>query len=119
MCTTTIGDHDVEFYKLSTGKGFAVQIPILYSGGPLNGGAAVAVDQVHHLFLIAQLTSTFSSNGSTVIVYDEKGHLVEYINGFEFLNQFSPVIPRIAVNATQRLGYANGPNENELQEFTY
>ncbi len=29
MCTTTTGDRDVEFYKLSSGKGKAVQIPIL------------------------------------------------------------------------------------------
>ena len=119
MCTTTFGDHYVEFYKVSTGKGFKVQIPILYSGGPLNGGAAVAVDHVHHLFIIAQLNSTFSSSGSTVIVYNEKGYLVEYINGFEFLNQFSAVIPHIAVNGAKRLGYVNGPNEDELQEFTY
>ena len=63
MCTTTFGDKGVEFYKVSTGKGFAVQIPVLNSGaGPLNGGAAVAVDQVNHLFLIAQLNSTFSSS---------------------------------------------------------
>jgi len=121
ICTTTFGDKDVEFYKVSTGKGFAVKIPILNSGaGPLNGGAAVAVDQVHHLFVIAQLNSTFSSSGgSTVIVYNEKGHLVEYINGFEFLFQFSAVTPSIAVNGAQRLGYVNGPNQNELQEFTY
>jgi hypothetical protein len=121
MCTTTFGDKDVEFYKVSTGKGFAVQIPILNSGGgPLNGGAAVAVDQVHRLFLVAQLNSTFSSSGgSTVIVYNEKGHLVEYIDGFDFLFQDSPVTPRIAVNGTQRVGYVNGPNENELQEFGY
>lgn len=121
MCTTTFGDKDVEFYKVATGKGFAVKIPILNSGaGPLNGGAAVAVDQVHHLFVIAQLNSTFSSSGgSTVIVYNEKGHLVEYINGFEFLFQFSAVTPSIAVNGAKRLGYVNGPNENELQEFTY
>jgi len=35
-----------------TGKGFAVKIPILDSGpGPLNGGAAVAIDQVHYVFI--------------------------------------------------------------------
>jgi hypothetical protein len=121
MCTTTFGDKNVEFYKVSTGKGFAVQIPVLNSGaGPLNGGAAVAVDQVNHLFLIAQLNSTFSSSGgSTVIVYDEKGHLVENIDGFEFLFQFSAVTPGIAVNGAERLGYVNGPTQSELQEFTY
>ncbi len=50
---------------------------------------------------------------------NEKGRLVEYINGFEFLFQFSAVIPSIAVKGAKRLGYVNGPNENELQEFTY
>jgi hypothetical protein len=119
MCTTTTGDTDVEFYKLSTGKGKAVQIPILYSKGPLTNGAAVAADPIHHLFLVAQLDSTFSPSGSTVIVYDEHGKLVEYINGFNFFNQFSVVVPHLAVNPSNRTGYVNGPNLNQLQEFTY
>jgi hypothetical protein len=46
-------------------------------------------------------------------------HLIEYIDGFEFLTQFSAVIPSIAVNPAKRLRYVNGPNENELQEVTY
>jgi hypothetical protein len=120
MCTTTTGDMDVEFYKLSTGKGKAVMIPILYGGGALTNGAAVAADPIHHLFLVAQLNSTFSPNGgSTVIVYDEHGKLVEYINGFEFFNPFSVVVPHLAVNPTNRTGYVNGPNLNQLQEFSY
>jgi hypothetical protein len=121
MCTTTTGDTDVEFYNLSTGKGKAVQIPFYYSnGGFLINGAAVAADPVHHLFLVAQLNSTFSPNGgSTVIVYDEHGKLVEYINGFNFLNRFSVVVPHLAVNPANRTGYVNGPNLNQLQEFTY
>jgi hypothetical protein len=119
MCTTTTGDTDVEFYNLSTGKGKAVQIPIYYSKGPLTNGAAVAVDPIHHLFLVAQLDSTFSPSGSTVIVYDEHGKLVEYINGFDFFNPFSVVVPHLAVNPSNRTGYVNGPNLNQLQEFTY
>jgi hypothetical protein len=72
MCTTT-QDISVEFSRVSSGKGFAVQIPVYYGGGALTNGAAVAVDQVHHLFLVAQLNSTFSpQGGSTVIVYDER-----------------------------------------------
>jgi hypothetical protein len=121
MCTTTQGDMDVEFYHLATGKGKAVTIPVyFFNGGALTNGAAVAADPVHHLFLVAQRNSTFSpQGGSTVIVYDERGKLVEYINGFNFLNLFSVVVPRLAVNPAARVGYANGPNPYNLQEFSY
>jgi len=122
MCTTTTGDMDVEFYNLSTGKGKAVKIPVLYPKGPLTNGAAVAADPVHHLFLVAQWDSTFSPSGSTVIVYDERGKLVEYINGFNFFNRFSVVVPHLAVNPSNRTGYVNDfndPNLNQLQEFSY
>jgi hypothetical protein len=120
MCTTTTGDTDVEFYNLSSGKGKAVQIPIYYDKGTLTNGAAVAADPIHHLFLVAQLDSTFSSSGSTVIVYDEHGKLVEYINGFDFFpSPYSVVVPHLAVNPSNRTGYVNGPNIDQLQEFTY
>jgi hypothetical protein len=120
MCTSTTGDSDVEFYNLSTGKGKAVQIPIYYGKGPLTNGAAVAADPIHHLFLVAQLDSTFSPTGSTVIVYDEHGKLVDYINGFDFFpSASSVVVPHLAVNPSNRTGYVNGPNPNQLQEFTY
>jgi len=110
----------VEFYKLSTGKGKAVQIPVLFGGGALTNGGSVAADPINHLFLVTQRNSTFSPNGgSTVIVYDERGKLVEYINGFNFLNQFSVVVPHVAVNPSNRTGYVDGPNPNQLQEFTY
>jgi hypothetical protein len=119
MCTTTTGDTDVEFYNLSTGKGKAVQIPIYYNKGPLTNGASVAADPIHHLFLVAQSDSTFSSTGSTVIVYNEHGKLIEYINGFNFFSAYSVVVPHLAVNPSNRTGYVNGPNSNQLQEFTY
>jgi hypothetical protein len=122
LCTTTTGDMDVEFYNLSTGKGKAVKIPVLYPKGPLTNGAAVAADPIHHLFLVAQLDSTFAPTGSTVIVYDERGKLVEYINGFNFFSPFSVVAPHLAVNPSNRTGYVNdfnNPNLNQLQEFSY
>ena len=121
LCTTTTGDMDVEFYMLATGKGKAVQIPILNGGGgPLTNGAAVAADPIHHLFLIAQLNSTVSpSGGSSVLVYDEHGKLVEYIDGFEFLNNYTVIPPHVAVNPANRTGYVNGPTVSQLQEFTY
>jgi hypothetical protein len=93
--------------------------PLFYSKGPLTNGAAVAADPIHHLFLVAQLNSTVAPNGSTVIVYDEHGKLVEFINGFELLNRFSVVVPHLAVNPSNRTGYVDGPNLNQLQEFTY
>jgi hypothetical protein len=120
LCTTTFGDMDVDFYHLSTGKGKAVQIPVLFGGGALTQGAFVAADPVHHVFLVAQPNSTLSpSCGSSVLVYSEKGKLVEYIKGFSFLNQNSVVVPRVAVNSASRSGYVNGPNPDELQEFNY
>jgi hypothetical protein len=121
MCTTTTGDRDVEFYDLATGKGKAVQIPVLDThGGTETGGAAVAADPMHHLFLIAQLNSTFSpSSVSTVIVYDEHGTLVEYINGFNFYFYKTVIVPHLAVNPSARTGYVNGPTPSELQEFSY
>ena len=97
-----------------------MQIPIHYSKGPLTNGAAVAADPIHHLFLVAQLDSTFSPYGSTVIVYDERGKLVEYINGFDFFpSPYSVVVPHLAVNPSKRMGYVNGPTPSALQEFTY
>ena len=119
LCSTA-QDMSVGFYNVSTGKGFIVQIPVYHGGGPLTNGAAVAVDQVNHLFLVAQLNSTFDPNGgSTVIVYDEQGNLIEAINGFNFLNRFSPVVVHIAVNGTTREGFVPAPNGGELQSFTY
>ena len=81
-------------------------------------GAAVAADQVNHLFLVAQQNSTVGV-GSTVYVYDEKGNLTEAISGFSFLNQFSPLAVHIAANGTTRTGYVPGPNSNNLQSFNY
>ncbi len=117
MCTTTTGDADVEFYKLSTGKGKAVKIPVLYSDGPRTKAAEVAADPIDHLFLVEQAKSTFSPSGSTVIVYDERGKLVEYINGFNFFSNFSVVVPHVAVNPSNRTEYVNdfnNPNLNQL-----
>jgi hypothetical protein len=120
MCTTS-EDMGVAFTDVTTGKGFEVPIPIKhFNGGYLDNGAAVAADDIHHLFLVAQLNSTFSPDGgSTVIVYDEKGHLVEAINGFDFLNANSPVVVHIAVNPAKRIGFVPAEAMSQLQSFTY
>lgn len=119
MCTTS-ADTGVAFTNVVTGKGFEVELPMLYGGGPLTGGAAVAVDSLHHLFLIAQLNSTYSpTGGSTVYVFDEYGKLVEGINGFNFLNTASAVVVHIAVNPAERIGFVPAQQSNALQSFTY
>lgn len=103
----------------------AVKSPGRYRSNSVRPAASgpSAADPVHHLFLVvAQLNSTLSPNGgSTVLVYNEHGKLVEYINGFSFLNADTVIIPHLAVNPSKRLGYVNGPwpSFNELQGFTY
>jgi len=52
-------------------------------------------------------------------VYGENGTLEEVINGFSFSNTASAVFERVEVNASQRVGFVNGLNTNELQSFTY
>jgi hypothetical protein len=54
------------------------------------------------------------TGGSAVVVYDESGHLVESITGFDF------TFPtRIAVNPALRMGFIDGPAVNQLQQFFY
>ncbi|MBV9102912.1 MAG: hypothetical protein JO060_04925 [Candidatus Eremiobacteraeota bacterium] len=115
MCTTTSTDSNVEFYNLTTGAAFAVPFPGLH--GQLNSGGAVAVDQLHHLFIVTQ--PSVGSFNSTVFVYAENGNLLESIPGFSFSNTFAAIFAYVAVNPKMRIGYATGPNENQIQQFTY
>ena len=118
MCTTTSVDFSVQFYNLKTHQGLTEQLP--GADGEQQSGAAIAADPVNHLFLVSEpLSSVSPSGGSTIFVYDENGSLIETINGFSFSNRFSALFERVEVNATQRTGYVNGPNANQLQEFTY
>jgi len=118
MCTTTGVDYSVEFYNLRTHAGISEPLP--GAGGELQAGAAIAADPVNHLFLVTQPSSSVSpSGGSTIFVYGENGTLEEVINGFSFSNTASAVFERVEVNASQRVGFVNGLNTNELQSFTY
>ena len=55
------------------------------------------------------------SEGSAIVVYDEKGNLVETITGFKFaLGEPAP-----AINPSKRMGWAFGPGFNQLQQFFY
>ncbi len=66
------------------------------------------------------MNSTFSpSGGSTVIVFDESGNIVEHIDGFEFLDNFSVVVPHLAINpSATSIGYVPTYAGNSLQSFT-
>jgi len=113
LCTATSLNAQVEFYKLSNGKGVWAQLPGTGDTDQLGSASAVANDPVNHLFLIAQPISSTGGN-STVYVYDEKGNLKETINGFTFLDGAS-----MKVNPKLRIGYVNGPTVTQLQQFFY
>ena len=113
-CTTSEDDFSVEFYNLVTGEIKIVVLPgatsQLYSGG------AVAVDPVHHLFLIGQEFSSTAGSGSSIHVYDLDGNLVESLNGFNL-----PASPAaMALNPANRTGFVIvTPQLTSLQSFTY
>jgi hypothetical protein len=118
-CTTTELNAQVEFYNVK--KRIPIKTVQLPGTGPtdqLNSGAAVAVDLVNHLFLVAD--PLYAPTGdSAIVVYDEAGNVVEAITGFSFSNA-SRVIPiRVAVNPALRMGWVDGPGINQLQQFFY
>lgn len=114
-CTTTELDAAVEFYKLSKHTGIAVRLP--GSGGNQgNTGETVAVDPLHHLFLVVQPNGTVGPPGGSVVdVYDEKGDLRESITGFRAFS----VTPGIVVNPATRTGFISGPTPDAITEFAY
>lgn len=120
FCTTTEDDAGVEFYNLATESGFTQALPGS-EGQQIYSGADVEFDPIHKLFLVAQPTSSSSTSGSTIYVYDTRGNLQETLNGFNFSNSFNVVPAYIALHPSQRSGFVDGPDSgvNELQSFTY
>lgn len=117
-CTTTELDAGVEFYNVAKQTGLREAMP--NGASQLNAGAYVANDPVHQLFLIAQPFSSTSGSGSSIQVYAENGDFVESIDGFDFTDAGSLVIPiRISINPNSRTGWVNGPGKDRLQEFSY
>lgn len=117
--TTTNLNAQVEFYNLASQTGFAVQLPNTTNTSELNSGAAVANDPVNGLFLVAQPVSSTDPGSSTIHVYDESGNLIESIDGFTFSNRFAVIPVRVAVNPNKRIGWVDGANVNQLQQFSY
>ena len=119
MCTTTELNSQVEFYKISNGKGTWAQLPNTTDTDELHNASAITNDPLHHLFLVAQQVSSTGGN-SAIYVYDEKGNLKETINGFSFNRDLpSSFGVKIAINPNLRIGWVQGANVNQLQQFFY
>jgi hypothetical protein len=113
--TTTELNAQVEFYDLAKQSGTAVQLPCTGPASQLNSGSGIASDSVNGLFLVTDYFYCNGSQGSAIVVYDEKGNNVETITGFKFaIGEPAPVI-----NPSKRMGWAFGPGFNQLQQFFY
>ena len=118
-CATTKIDFSVSFYDMHTLAGFSQPLP--GATNQLFSGADVAVDTVHHLFLVAQPVSSTAPGTSSIHVYDAQGNLVESIDGFHFSNASNVVPMHIALHPSQRYGYVDGPDPGvtQIQGFVY
>jgi hypothetical protein len=113
--TTTELNAQVEFYDLAKQTGTAAQLPCTGDTSQSNSGAGIANDPVNGLFLVTDPSYCSGKQGSAIVVYDEKGNLVETITGFKFaLGEPAPVI-----NPSKRMGWTFGPEFNQLQQFFY
>ncbi|MBV9103417.1 MAG: hypothetical protein JO060_07480 [Candidatus Eremiobacteraeota bacterium] len=113
--TTTELNAQVEFYDLKKQIGIGVQLPCTGSTSQFNHGGGITADPVNKLFLVTEQNYCSGSQGSAIIVYDEKGKEIEAITGFAF-----PVIaPGPAINPSKRMGWALGPKTDQLQQFFY
>ncbi|MGB6646280.1 MAG: hypothetical protein WBE35_14710 [Candidatus Cybelea sp.] len=113
--TTTELNAQVEFYDLARQTGVAAQLPCTGETSQGNSGAGIANDPVNGLFLVTDPSYCSGSQGSAILVYDEKANLVETITGFKFaLGEPAP-----AINPGKRMGWTFGPGFNQLQQFFY
>jgi hypothetical protein len=113
--TTTELNAQVEFYDLAKQTATFAQLPCTGSSSQINSGSGLANDSVNGLFLVTEQYYGCSSKQGAIVVYDEKGNLVESILGFKFYpGQQAPVL-----NPKTRTGWVFGPGFNQLQQFTY
>lgn len=113
--TDTELNAQVEFYDLKKETGTSVQLPCTGDASQLSSGSGIANDSANGLFLVTEQYYCSGSQGSAIVVYDEKGTWVETITGFTFaVGEPAPVI-----NPSLRMGWAFGPGFNQLQQFFY
>ena len=117
--TTTELDFSVQFYDLAKQTGFSQVLP--GANNQLQSGADVEFDPVHKLFFVAQPVSSTAPSGSSIHVYDQKGRLVESLNGFSFSNTFNVIPAHIGLHPSDRSGFVDGPDDGvtDVQSFTY
>jgi hypothetical protein len=114
FATDTELNAQVEFYNLKKKTGTFAQLPCTGNTSQLNSGSGIANDSTNGLFLVTEQYNGCGS-GSALLVYDEKGNLVETITGFTFyVGEPAPVI-----NPSKRMGWVFGPAFNQLQQFFY
>ena len=84
-------------------------------------GGDIEFDPVNKLFLIAQPFSDGKlNNGSSVLVYDLSGNLVESIDGLNFQGGDNVFPVHITLNPNLRVGFVNGPDlTTAIQSFNY
>ena len=113
--TTTALNSQVEFYDVVKRVGItAAQLPCTTSTGQTTSGTGIAADPIHKLFLVTVPTSGCNGGGQ-IVVYNERGVVVETISGFTFaLAEPAPVL-----NPSKRMGWTFGPKFSQLQQFFY
>ncbi|HSC19405.1 MAG TPA: hypothetical protein VLC74_10860 [Rhizomicrobium sp.] len=119
--TTTELNSQVEFYDLNKKKGITfVQLPCTTDTDQLNSGTSVTNDPLNGLFLVSDPDYCDGSQGGAIVVYDEKGNLIETITGFAPPKD-AVLNPPPRINPSKRIGWAfGGPNgSNQLQQFFY
>lgn len=120
VCTTTEDDASVQFYDITNNAAFTVVLPNTGSN-QFYSGADVQFDPINKFFFVAQPNSSESTTGSTIYVFDIKGNLRRFINGFNFSNAFNIIPAHIALNPSTRTGFVDGPNAGVtgLESFSY
>jgi hypothetical protein len=121
LCTDTSFDSAAQFYDLSDFSGISVLLPGADPQTSTASGGDIEFDPVNKLFLIAQPFSDGKlNNGSSVLVYDLSGNLVESIDGLNFQGGDNVFPVHITLNPNLRVGFVNGPDlTTAIQSFNY
>jgi hypothetical protein len=121
LCTDTSFDSAAQFYDLSDFSGISVLLPGADRQTSTASGGDIEFDPINKLFLIAQEFSHGSlTDGSSILVYDLAGNLVESIDGLNFQGGFNVFPIHITLNPKRRMGFVNGPDlTTAIQSFSY
>jgi hypothetical protein len=121
LCTDTSFDSAAQFYDLSDFSGISVLLPGADPQTSTASGGDIEFDPINKLFLIAQTFSHGSlTDGSSILVYDLAGDLVESIDGLNFQGGTTVFPVHITLNPSHRMGFVNGPElQTAFQSFSY